>query len=44
MESNVNDRNNAGGNAKFSVLTGYNHSTILSGALTKETFEWMIAQ
>ena len=44
MESNVNAINNAGGNAKFSGLTGYNHSTILSGALTKETFEWMIAQ
>lgn len=44
MQSNVNAINNAGGNAKFSGLSGYTHNTILSGALTKETFEWMIAQ
>lgn len=44
MQNNVNAINNAGGNAKFSGLSGYTHNTILSGALTKETFDWMISQ
>lgn len=42
LEYNVEQINNRGGSAKFTILEGYNHGGAKSGAITQDTVIWML--